>query len=77
MSRARSRADDAADHDRPARTGRAYSILVEANVVTMFAAALIPGLSAVALFILTILIYVTIVPDAGPRGSAPRSRGAH
>ena len=48
-----------------------YSIIVEANVVTMFAAALIPGLIAVALFILTILIYVTIVPDAGPRGALP------
>ena len=39
---------------------------MEADVVTMFAAALIPGLIAVALFILTILIYVTIVPGGGP-----------
>ena len=48
-----------------------YSIIVEANIVTMFAAALIPGLIAVALFVLTILIYVTLVPDAGPRGESP------
>ena len=48
-----------------------YSVIVEANIVTMFAAALIPGLIAVALFIFTILIYVTIVPDAGPKGALP------
>ena len=54
-----------------------YSIIVEANVVTMFAAALIPGLIAVALFILTILVYVTIVPDAGPRGALPERGGVH
>ena len=46
-----------------------YAIIVEANVVTMFAAALIPGLIAVLLFIITILIYVTVVPNAGPPGS--------
>ena len=34
----------------------------------MFMAAMIPGLIAVVFFILTILIYVLIVPDAGPRG---------
>lgn len=45
-----------------------YAIIVEANVVTMFMAALIPGLIAVLFFILTILIYVTIVPSAGPKG---------
>ena len=45
-----------------------YSVIVEANVVTMFMAAMIPGLIAVVFFILTILIYVLIVPDAGPRG---------
>ena len=48
-----------------------YSIIVEANVVTMFAAALIPGLIAVALFIVTILVYVMIAPDAGPNGAFP------
>ncbi|MBZ0128007.1 MAG: TRAP transporter large permease [Rhodobacteraceae bacterium] len=44
-----------------------YAIIVEANIVTMFAAAMIPGILAVILFILTIAIYVLIRPDAGPR----------
>ena len=48
-----------------------YSVIVEANIVTMFAAALVPGLIAVALFIVTILVYVTIFPDAGPKGALP------
>ena len=43
-----------------------YAIIVEANIVTMFAAALIPGLLAVVLFILTIAIYVWVKPEAGP-----------
>jgi len=43
-----------------------YAIIVEANIVTMFAAALLPGLLAVVLFILTIAIYVWIRPEAGP-----------
>ncbi|WP_425051139.1 TRAP transporter large permease [Psychromarinibacter sp. S121] len=46
-----------------------YAIIVEANIVTMFAAAMIPGLLAVVLFILTIAIYVWIKPEAGPRHS--------
>lgn len=47
-----------------------YSIIVEANVVTMFMAALIPGLIAVVFFILTILLYVLVFPGAGPKGKA-------
>ncbi|WP_296424622.1 TRAP transporter large permease [Yoonia sp.] len=47
-----------------------YAIIVEANIVTMFAAALLPGLLAVLLFVLTIAIYVMIWPQAGPRGEA-------
>ncbi|NIZ12280.1 TRAP transporter large permease [Phaeobacter sp. HF9A] len=43
-----------------------YAIIVEANIVTMFAAALLPGLMAVVLFILTIALYVWIKPEAGP-----------
>lgn len=43
-----------------------YAIIVEANIVTMFAAALLPGLLAVLLFILTIALYVWIKPEAGP-----------
>ncbi|MFV0515053.1 MAG: TRAP transporter large permease [Jhaorihella sp.] len=46
-----------------------YAIIVEANIVTMFAAALVPGLMAVFLFIVTTAIYVTIWPDAGPAHS--------
>ena len=46
-----------------------YAILVEANIVTMFAAAMLPGLLAVVLFILTIAIYVWFKPEAGPRHS--------
>lgn len=45
-----------------------YAVIVEANIVTMFKAALIPGLIAVVFFILTIAICVAIKPDAGPRG---------
>ena len=46
-----------------------YAIIVEANVVTLFAAALFPGLLAVAMFILTVAIYVRLVPGAGPPGA--------
>ena len=44
-----------------------YAIIVEANIVTMFAAAMLPGILAVILFILTIAVYVAIKPEAGPR----------
>jgi tripartite ATP-independent transporter DctM subunit len=47
-----------------------YAIIVEANIVAMFAAALLPGLLAVVLFILTIAVYVALVPEAGPKGGA-------
>jgi tripartite ATP-independent transporter DctM subunit len=47
-----------------------YAIIVEANIVTMFAAALIPGLIAVLFFMVTIAVYVRIWPDAGPKGEA-------
>lgn len=45
-----------------------YAIIVEANIVTMFQAALIPGLMALVLFLLTVLIYATLRPEAGPKG---------
>jgi len=48
-----------------------YAVIVEANIVTMFMAALIPGLIAVALFMLTIGLYVRLRPDSGPRGELP------
>ncbi|MEK9605412.1 MAG: TRAP transporter large permease subunit, partial [Gammaproteobacteria bacterium] len=47
-----------------------YAIIVEANVVSMFAAALIPGLLAVVFFITVIAIYVAVFPDSGPRSEA-------
>lgn len=43
-----------------------YAIIVEANIVTMFMAALLPGLVAVVFFILTIAIYVRLRPTAAP-----------
>lgn len=45
-----------------------YAVLVEANIVTMFLAAMVPGLLAVVLFLLTIATYVLIKPEAGPKG---------
>lgn len=45
-----------------------YAIIVETNIVTMFIAAFVPGLIAVLFFILAIFIYVTIWPEAGPKG---------
>ena len=47
-----------------------YAIIVEANIVTMFTAALIPGLIAVAFFVVAIVIYVRLVPSSGPPGDA-------
>ncbi len=47
-----------------------YAIIVEANIVTMFMAALIPGLIAVIFFILTIAIVVMVWPNSGPKGEA-------
>lgn len=45
-----------------------YAIIVEANIVTMFIAAFVPGIIAVLFFILAIFVYVTIWPEAGPKG---------
>lgn len=50
-----------------------YAVAVEANIVRLFEAALIPGLLAMFGFLLTIAIYVRIVPSAGPKG--PRASG--
>ncbi len=43
-----------------------YAILTEQNVASMFVAALIPGLLAVAGYIVAIHIIVTLSPSAGP-----------
>ena len=48
-----------------------YAIIVEANIVTMFMAAMIPGLIAVILFLVTIAIYVRLKPESGPAGDKP------
>lgn len=45
-----------------------YAVIVEANIVTMFSAALVPGLIAVVFFMIVIAIYSWLVPEAGPRG---------
>ena len=45
-----------------------YAIIVEANIVTMFMAAFIPGLLAVLFFMATIAIYVRLYPGSGPPG---------
>ena len=47
-----------------------YAILVEANIVTMFMAAFVPGILAVILFLLTIFIYVRVFPNSGPARDA-------
>ena len=44
------------------------AIAVEANIVTLFQAAFVPGLLAAAGYLLTIAIYVRIRPKAGPVG---------
>ncbi|AEQ51226.1 TRAP transporter large permease [Pelagibacterium halotolerans] len=47
-----------------------YAVIVEANIVKMFSAALVPGLMAVLFFIIVIMIYTAVRPDSGPRGEA-------
>ena len=44
-----------------------YALIVEVNIVSMFAAALIPGLLAICLFLATIAVFVAIYPDAAPK----------
>lgn len=51
-----------------------YAIITEANIVTMFMAAMIPGLIAVVLFLIVIAIYVAVRPDAGPAGGSADRR---
>lgn len=45
-----------------------YAIIVEANIVTMFMAAFLPGILAVLLFLLTIRLYVFLWPESAPEG---------
>jgi tripartite ATP-independent transporter DctM subunit len=46
-----------------------YAVIVEADIVAMFQAALVPGLLALAFFLATTAIYVRLFPDAGPAGT--------
>ena len=43
-----------------------YAVIVEANIIAMFMAAMIPGLLAVGLFLVTIAVYVRFFPESGP-----------
>lgn len=51
-----------------------YAIAVEANIVTMFQAALIPGILAALGYLATVMVYVRLRPEAGPVG--PRATTA-
>jgi tripartite ATP-independent transporter DctM subunit len=51
-----------------------YAIIVEANIVTMFMAAFIPGLIAVLFFIATVAVYVRVKPHSGPKGERVSGR---
>jgi tripartite ATP-independent transporter DctM subunit len=51
-----------------------YAIIVEANIVTMFMAALVPGLIAVIFFMLAIAIVVRFKPHLAPK-AATMSKG--
>ncbi|MDH5411582.1 MAG: TRAP transporter large permease [Alphaproteobacteria bacterium] len=45
-----------------------FAIAVEANIVTMFQAALVPGIMAALGYLIAISIYVRLKPEAGPVG---------
>jgi len=45
-----------------------FAIAVEANIVTMFQAALVPGLLAAAGYLIAISVYVRVKPESGPVG---------
>lgn len=47
-----------------------YAIIVEANIITMFMAAMLPGILAVIMFLVTIALYVAFFPESGPKGRA-------
>jgi len=51
-----------------------FSIAVEANIVTMFQAALVPGILAALGYLAAIWLYVRIRPLAGPVGSRATAR---
>lgn len=55
-----------------------YAIIVESSVLDMFRAALLPGLLAVALFVVTIAVLVRVRPDIAPlRAPMPPAERRH
>ena len=46
-----------------------YAILTEQNIVTMFIAALVPGLLALAGYMAAVAVYVRLRPETGPAGT--------
>ena len=54
-----------------------YALIVEVNIVSMFAAALIPGLLAICLFLATIAVFVAIYPDAAPKAEKRTKRSEY
>ncbi len=54
-----------------------FAIAVEANIVTLFQAAFVPGLMAAGGYLLTIAIYVRIKPEAGPVGAKASAAERH
>jgi len=43
-----------------------YAVLTEQSVLSMFAAAVVPGILAVALYMIAIAVYVRLNPESGP-----------
>ena len=51
-----------------------YAIIVETNIVTLFEAALLPGILAVFMFLITVAIYVRLVPGRRAEGRGRLAR---
>ena len=51
-----------------------YAIITEANIITLFQAAMIPGILAAFGYVIAIGIYVRLRPDAGPVGDRASRR---
>ncbi|MDP2323488.1 MAG: TRAP transporter large permease [Gammaproteobacteria bacterium] len=51
-----------------------YAVAVQANIVRLFEAALIPGLLAALGYLITIAVFVRVVPSAGPAGERTGAR---
>ena len=55
-----------------------YAILTEQNIAKLFAAAMVPGITAMLGYMAAIAIYVRLVPGHAPDGrAAPGTGGAH